>query len=252
MKPFVPVWVLVEPQVRMLLDANDLISRVILETGAWDEASWLAIKQHLSSGATFVDIGAHEGYCTLKAARVVGPNGRVIAIEPNPEMVSRLRGNIKASGATVIAVLPVACSDSETTLDLFVAAQSNTGSSSFSKTNASMYGAATRSCQVIARRIDAIIRESGVSRVDVVKVDAEGAELLVLKGMEETLSLYHPVLLVELDDRLLKSMGTTSSETIAFLHSHGYTLRRSYDEANYEFHPDAAGVSSRFRSAALG
>jgi FkbM family methyltransferase len=249
LKPFVPVWVLVEPQVRMLLDANDLISRVILETGVWDEASWFAIKQHLSCGATFVDIGAHEGYCSLKAARVVGPNGRVIAVEPNPEMVSRLRANIKASGATVISVEPVACSDSETTLDLFVAAQSNTGSSSFSKTNASMYGAAARSCQVNARRIDAIIREAGVSRVDVVKIDAEGAELLVLRGMEETLLLHHPVLLVELDDRLLKSMGTSSSETIAFLRSHGYTLRRSYDEANFEFYPEALIVSSRFRSA---
>ena len=55
LKPFVPVWVQVEPAVRMLLVANDLVSRIILETGVWEEASWLAIQQHFNRGATFVD-----------------------------------------------------------------------------------------------------------------------------------------------------------------------------------------------------
>jgi FkbM family methyltransferase len=244
LKPFVPVWVKVAPQVRMLLNPNDLISRVILETGVWDEASWLAIKQHLNTGATFVDIGAHEGYCLLKAASAVGPSGHVIAIEPNPEMVRALRGNIQASGATAVTVKPVACSDSETTLDLFTATQSNTGSSSLSKTNASLYGPAGQTYQVPVRPLDAIIRETGVSRVDVVKIDVEGAEFQVLKGAHETLALYHPVLLVELDDHLLNSMGTSSAEIIDFLRSRGYTLHGTYDDANFKFCPDAAAFKS--------
>jgi FkbM family methyltransferase len=240
LKPFVPVWVSVEPAVCMLLDPNDLISRVILETGAWDQASWLAIQRHLGSGATFVDIGAHEGYCSLKAAQVVGPSGQVIAIEPNPEMVRALRDNIQASGASVITIEPVACSDSETTMDLFTAAESNTGSSSLSKTNAFLGGSAGRVHPVAARPLDAIIRENGVRRVDVLKIDVEGAEFQVLKGAQETLALYHPVLLVELDDRLLQSMGTSSLEIVAFLRSLGYTTGSRYDEANFEFYPDAA------------
>ena len=244
LKRFVPVWTEVEPQVRMLLDSNDLISRVILETGVWDDASWLAIRQHLVGGATFVDVGAHEGYCSLKAARVVGPSGRVIAIEPNPEMVRTLRANIGASGATVITVEPVACSDSETTLDLFVAAHSNTGSSSLSKTNASLGGSVSTAYHVPARPLDAIIREAGVSRVDLIKIDVEGAEFSVLKGAQEALALYHPVLLVELDDQLLNSMETTSAAIIAFLRSCGYALRGSYDQANFEFYPEAAKAKS--------
>jgi len=242
LRPFVPVWMQVAPQVRMLLDPEDLISRVILETGVWDEASWLAIQRHLNDGATYVDVGAHEGYCLLKAASAVGPSGHVIAIEPNPETVRTLRGNIQASGATVVTVQPIACSDSETTLDLFTATQSNTGSSSLSKTNASLYGAAGQRYRVPGRPLDAIIRETGVSQVDVVKIDVEGAEFQVLKGAQETLALFHPVLLVELDDRLLKSMGTSSAEIIVFLRSCGYTLHCSYDEANFEFFPDAPNL----------
>jgi FkbM family methyltransferase len=228
----------------MLLDPNDLISRVILETGVWDEDTWLAIRQHLSSGATFVDIGAHEGYCSLKDAAIVGPSGRVIAMEPNPEIVLTLWGNIQASGATVVTVEPVACSDSETTLDFFTAALSNTGCSSLSRINASLYGPAGPPHQVRARPLDTIVSETGVSRVDVMKIDVEGAEFLVLKGAQETLALYHPVLLIELDDRLLKTFGTSSAEIIAFLRARGYTLHGSYDEANFEFYPDAATSKS--------
>ena len=91
LKNFVPVWVQVEPHIKMFLDSDDLISRVILETGVWDEATWLAIRQHLSNGATFVDVGAHEGYCSLNGARVVGPTGRVIGSKQIRRWFSRFK-----------------------------------------------------------------------------------------------------------------------------------------------------------------
>ena len=237
LKPLVPVWVEVEPGIRMLLSGNDLVSRIILETGVWESSSWMAIEQHLSLGATFVDVGAHMGYFSLKAATAVGPSGRVIAIEPHPEMVRTLRDNIFASRATSVAVEPAACSDSETTLELFSAADSNSGTSSLSRKNASLYGSDGASYIVPAWPLDSIIERANVSRVDVLKIDVEGAELQVLKGAQETIARYHPVLLIELDDRLLESMGTSSAEIIGFLSDHGYSLRRSYDEANFEFCP---------------
>ena len=248
LKRFVPVWVEVDPAVCMLLDPNDLISRVILETGAWDEATWSAIERRLGSGATFVDIGAHEGYCSLKASRIVGPTGCVIAVEPNPQMVRLLDENIRVSGTNVIAVKSVACSDSDSTLELFSAASANTGSTSFSRSNASLYGPADQVHKVRTRRLDAIIREADISRVDVVKIDVEGAELLVLKGGIETFSRYRPVLLVELEDRLLNSMGTSSAEVIAFLDSCGYRIGSRYDEANYEFLPCSMPMPSQLGS----
>jgi FkbM family methyltransferase len=238
LKKFVPVWVQIEPQVKMLLDSNDLISRVILETGVWDEATWLAIQRQLSGGATFVDIGAHEGYCSLKAARIVGPNGRVLAIEPNPEMVRVLRDNVLASAATVISIEPLACSDSEAVADLFVAGQFNTGSSSLSETNAGLGGAVRTTYRVPTCRVDSIVQRSGVSRVDVVKIDVEGSEFQVLKGAQETLARYRPVLVVELDDVLLNTMATNSAEIIAFLESLQYRLHGTYDQANFEFRPE--------------
>ncbi len=236
-RPFVPVWVQVESNLRMLLDPNDFVSRKILETGVWEDRSWWAVAQHLQSGATFADVGAHIGYYSLKAAAVVGPSGHVIAIEPNPETIQRLRDNIRASGASIITVQPVACYDSEATLDLYSAPRSNTGESSISRINASQEGPILTSYRVRARSLDTIITEMGVSRVDVIKIDVEGAELMVLKGAMETLAKYRPFLVVELNEWQLRSMGTSSDEVIRFLHSHGYNALASFD-GNTGFIPE--------------
>lgn len=224
--PFVPVRIEVEPLISMQLDPEDLVSRAILETGQWESDSWRKIEEHLPLGGTFVDVGAHIGYYSLKAARVVGPTGHVIAIEPNPQTVKTLTDNIRASGARVVAVQPVACTDSEGMLDLFLAARTNTGETSLSRSNASQSGAVVAIHRVRTRRLDDIIQETAPSRVDAIKIDVEGAEFLVLKGARQTLMRYSPTLIVELVDKQLRSMGTTAAEVTEFLGSLGYTPRQ--------------------------
>src|ERR1700722_14067486 len=127
-----PAWVELEPHIKMLLDPSDLISHVLLLTGEWEPGEQATIQRYLSPGDTFVDVGAHIGYCSLKAATLVGANGRVIAIEANPETVRKLRDNVAASAANV-TVEAAACSDSETSLEFFTGSQSNSGSGSISK-----------------------------------------------------------------------------------------------------------------------
>ena len=234
-EPFVPVRMEVEPGVNMLLDPEDLVSREILDTGQWEAESWTITKVHLPVGGTFVDVGAHIGYYSLKAARVVGPQGHVIAIEPNPDTVRELRDNIQASGANVIAVQPVACSDSEAEVDLFAAKRANTGQTSLSRANAQRSGGVSAVYHVRARPLDAIIQEAGVSRVDVIKIDVEGADLLVLKGAKQTLARYSPILIVEVADEWLQAMGASPAELREFLRSQGYTPRRSMRPFNIEF-----------------
>ena len=137
-EPFVPVWAQIEPGVTMWLDPYDFVSRVILGTGEWEPQTRHVMEPHVPVGGTFVDVGAHIGWYSLKAAKAVGPKGHVIAVEPNHETLLRLRDNIRASGASaVIVVAPVACSDSETTLNFYAAPRANTGESSLSLENAS-------------------------------------------------------------------------------------------------------------------
>jgi FkbM family methyltransferase len=229
--PVVPVWYQVEPKIKMLLDPEDQVARTILESGEWEPVSWQMMRERLGKGGTFVDVGAHIGYYSLKAAAL---GDRVIAIEPNPETVRKLQANIEASGTQAVAVAAVACGDVESMLDLFAAPVANTGETSLSKSNASQVGAVTNTYKVRIRPLDDIIHEAGRVRVDVIKIDVEGAEYLVLKGALATLDRHHPMLLLELIDRQLQSMGAGVAQVVELLRTHGYTARRR-DGDNVEF-----------------
>src|SRR5437868_2900333 len=80
-----PARVTVEPAVNFLLDPRDLVPLTILRTGEWQPEVWESLSPKLREGSVFLDVGAHIGYFSLKAAPKVGKTGRVIAFEPNPE-----------------------------------------------------------------------------------------------------------------------------------------------------------------------
>jgi FkbM family methyltransferase len=233
-EPLVPVRVAVEPGLNILLDPRDLVPRTILETGVWEPRTWALLKEHLPAEGTFVDVGAHIGYYSLKAAAAMGTNAHVIAVEPNPETVLKLRDNIRESGTKAISVAPVACSDSDGQLDLFGAEGTNTGETSLSRENAGHSGGIGAVYHVRARPLDTILQEQGVSRVDAIKIDVEGAEMLVLRGARQTLSRFSPVVVIEVVDSQLQLMGTSSAEITEFLRQLGYTARHSAD-SNVEF-----------------
>jgi FkbM family methyltransferase len=239
---FEPVWTQVEPGMKMQLDPYDQVSHTILKTGGWEPESLQAVANHLSPNGTFIDVGAHIGYYSLKAAGMVGRNGHVLAIEPNPQTLPKLRGNIEASDARTVSVWPVACAESESTLQLYAAPRSNTGESSLSKENASQEGSGVTAYSVRARPLDAIVKEAKLERVDMIKIDVEGAEYEVLKGAGQTLTEYRPVLIIELEPSQLKSLGTSVEQIKEFLAAHGYTSSRRVDHANFEFVPQKAAA----------
>lgn len=236
-RPTASIWYEPEPHVRMLLDPYDLLPRTILSTGRWEPAVARAIQRHLPADGTLIDVGADIGYHSLKAATLLGPAGHVIAIEPNPTSLRLLRENIRASGATAIRVEPVACSNAEGTVELFAAGESNTGESSLSRDNASGAGKIAGSYRVPARTLDAIVKETALSRVDVIKLDVEGAEMLVLQGAPETLARNRPALVVEVIESQLRAMGTSSAAIREYLHAAGYSSGRAIDASNVEFLP---------------
>jgi FkbM family methyltransferase len=230
-----PVRVAVEPGVSLLLDPLDDVSRTILvsRAGRWEPEVWDAISSGLSPGAVFFDVGAHIGYDSLKAGRVVGDQGRVVAFEPNPHTLTALRSNIEASGAANVIVQPIACTDVEQMLTLFDSTPGgNSGSPSLSEANA---GVRSRSYTVRGRPIDAVVAEMGLTRLDVIKADVEGAELLVLRGATETLRRFHPKLILEVVPRQLANMNTSVEELESFVKAHGYNTIEVVDYKNKEY-----------------
>src|SRR5690349_8071483 len=101
----------------MDLDGRDWVTRYILMDGIWEPRITGMIMAVLEEGSVFVDVGAHVGYYSLLAATQVGPSGKVIAVEPNPPTIQRLRRNLQLNTFTNVAVEEVACADKEQTLE---------------------------------------------------------------------------------------------------------------------------------------
>ena len=143
-----------------------------------------AIEQLLFPDATFVDLGAHIGYFSLLAAGIVGSGGRVYAFEPSPQTFAQLQANLRSNGflATVTA-LPLAVAERVRTgcLVLYPQEQANA-------LLAEPSGVCTQQTIVVeVTSLDVFFRGLGWPRVDLVKLDIEGAEYDALRGMLEVL-----------------------------------------------------------------
>ncbi len=148
---------------------------------------------------TFVDIGANQGEFSLFAAKRLR-HGQVVAFEPDPELSERLRRNLGRNGFDSVTVRQHALWHEDATLELHrPAGQWDDGSTN--EGLGSLYASpGTTVVDVVdCRRLDDVVEELDLARVDVIKIDVEGAEVNVLRGAQRTLSTHSPILLVEAD-----------------------------------------------------
>ena len=132
-----------------------------------------------NKGDVVIDVGAHVGKYSLPAAKLVGENGKVIAIEAHPENFKALQTNILLNDLKNIIALNIAAFNQDNKKLLL----SGSRDSEFSlKSNLK-----ENSFEVETRTIDSLLREICVKKVDWVKIDVEGAEVEVLEGMREVI-----------------------------------------------------------------
>lgn len=236
-----PVVVQTQPGMTMELDSRDLVTQAILVNGIWEPRITAIVSGALQKGNVFIDVGAHVGYYSLLASQRVGSTGKVIAIEPNPPTLDRLRRNIHLNGASNIVVEPVACTDVGRTLRFFQADLENTGGSSLASQNAR----GAKQISVAGVPLDKIVESLGLSHVDFVKIDVEGAEMQVLGGMTNILAKYRPKIVIELKADLLANMGTSLDAALALFHKNGYTLQERDGVDDYFWLPAPAATAAR-------
>jgi len=130
-------------------------------------------------GDIVIDVGAHAGMFTIKAAKLVGDSGLVVAIEPEPRNLALLQRNIESHGLTNVKVVSKAIYNKKTTARLYLQDLSVHHSLSYRSRNY---------IEVEADSLDNIVSKLELDRVDFVKIDVEGAELEILKGAEKVLA----------------------------------------------------------------
>lgn len=171
----------------------------------------------LGPGDVFVDVGANRGDFSVLAGRRVGPGGRVLSIEPEPTNLEWLRRSITANHVDeVVTVAACAASDREGTATLHVSTRS--GAHSLVTEQESAGDEVT----VPTRTLDALLADEGIERPRAVKIDVEGADLLVLRGATGLLATSDPLaLLIDLHPHL----GADVLAIQAMLTDAGFSLR---------------------------
>jgi FkbM family methyltransferase len=181
---------------KIYLDTNDtgFASHVLLD-GFWE--MWLTIffARQVKPGMTVVDVGANFGYYTLLFGSLVGGEGHVYAVEPNPCVVAKLRRSISLNGlAGRTAIIEAAAGNSDDETTLFVPHGEPKNGTVISRPRNVSDGSGTLH-NVPRIRLDRLA--ATVPRIDLVKIDAEGAEQDIIAGMAGILRRDKPLLLLE-------------------------------------------------------
>lgn len=175
-----------------------------------------AIDRHRGrAGFTFVDIGANVGLHALFAAAYGGARVRVLAIEPQPGILDRLRFNLAANPAISIDVVPVAVADRDRDAILVINA-SDSGGTHLDKTG----DAAAIDCiAILCRPLTDILADAGIAAIDALKIDVEGAEDIALGPFlrDAPQSLLPRLIVIE------DTSGQWAIDLFAMLAERGYT-----------------------------
>jgi FkbM family methyltransferase len=239
----------------MKLESDDLRSApiVALPCGVYEKGVEKVLEVFLSSAENFLDLGANIGFYSMFAVSI-NPRIRVMAFEPNPEVRKRLFGNLLINRVlTQVYVIPFGVSSNAGIAEFFVPPKSGTGAGSLRNLHAEE-GEPVR-FQVELHTIDEIFDTS--SRIDVVKMDIEGAEFQAILGGEKLIASQQPVIVIELLRKWMEPFGSHPQDVLLKLRQLGYQCFGIHDthlrqiqeidemteETNFLFFPKSRDVS---------
>ncbi len=173
----------------------------------------------LREGMVVFDVGAHIGYYTLQAAVRVGISGQVYAFEPVSTTFAQLMKNIYLNDFRNVFANRYMIHDHSGIIDVFAGDGSNTGTSGLVKPK--NYSGRIESVPCIT--IDQYIEQRRLGKIDLIKIDVEGSEMAVVKGMKRLLTTQNiDQLLIEMKEEHLLLQDSSCKELIKYLKSFGY------------------------------
>lgn len=200
------------------------------------EPELVAVAGLLRPGAVCCDVGAAFGLYTLAFAGRVGPTGRVLSFEPLPGPNAVLQRAVRAAGAHNVEVLRTALAEvpRRGTMSLPRRHRLPVHGRAFVTDRATGLGSNAefpdeQRLDVAVTTLDRVVDARGLARLDLIKVDVEGAEPAVLAGAERTLRRFRPAVMLEIEARHLARFRTDPAAVVAHLTERGYRMSRLRD-----------------------
>ena len=204
---------------RLKLDLRDHVQRQIYFFGAYEPIELSLFLRLLQPGFTAIDGGANVGFYSLMMAQRVGRAGRVLAFEAVPDTFSRLEENIALNDLPQLSPVNHALWSERQTLEFSLSKENehNVGGYSFAASRD-----AVRHARCSGMRLDDFAKETGIGRVDAIKMDIEGAERFALEGSREIVTRDRPVFLLEVSSATCARAGYLTQDLWEFFDSFGY------------------------------
>ncbi|WP_421994067.1 FkbM family methyltransferase [Roseococcus sp.] len=217
--------------------------------GVWEPAITAVYRASLRPGDTVIDIGANVGTHALLAAHLVGPHGRVHAIEASPWIHARLRQNLEVNGVGNVTTYNLAATDAPGQVTVYLHDATNLGGTTIVPSEAVRTGAA-REASVEGRPLSQIVDLDTLRAARLIKIDVEGAEWLVLQGMRDVLPQLRPEaeILLEVNPQALALFGATLDDVLVLFAEAGFgafEIDNPYDGSFYFDQPQVPALPLR-------
>jgi FkbM family methyltransferase len=229
------------PRFSIFASDDDLAVGHHVRSGTYEPGVAEIFTRYIEPSMSVVDIGANIGYFTMLSASLVGPSGLVVAVEPNPENIKLLEASRRVNGFDQVLVIQAAAGRRTGLLALNVSYSNGITGELPNNVDAIL---AARPVPCFA--LDAILPKD--RRIDLVKVDTEGAELNAVIGLSETIARDRPVIVSEFSPGALPGISHCSGpEYLRFLIAKGYRIGViEQDGSENSFGDDVDGVMGAY------
>ncbi|MFC0514561.1 FkbM family methyltransferase [Mucilaginibacter angelicae] len=219
--------------------SDNYIEHMVLVSGVYETEIRTLINLSLKPGFTALDIGANIGIQSIRMANRVGTGGKVYAFEPLGYLQEKFKKNLALNHCTNVSLFPIALSDKEETRSIRINEHNwNQGTFSLNDT-----GTGQTQQELTVRIGDQVAEIAGLERLDLIKVDVEGFEYHVLRGLKNTIMRHRPRIIFEYDAAYWTRTGQSITDCLAMLHHCGYRTYQIY-AAGCELIRDPALIAS--------
>ena len=213
----------IDKDITMEVDISKSMGASFFWTGFHELNEWRFLNKYLTPEMTFFDIGSNQGEYALFAGKRL-TQGRVLAFEPVDFFFDVLNKNIALNHFHNIQTFHYGLSDKDTQMPIYreeKGAEANEGLASIFQSERR-----TQFLQNIdLRTLDGVAPSFNLKRIDFMKIDVEGAEMMVLKGAQKTIQHYKPLIMMEVSKNNYDAAGYTIDDVLNFFSALGYSLR---------------------------
>lgn len=162
---------------------------------------------YVKNGMSCLDIGSNIGYYAILESRLAGPKGNVVCVEPSPLNYRYLKSNLEREAKGRTKIYNVAVGDTDGEINFLVGAQSNL--CKVIQENEMIESSESNSIlKVPVKKVDSLVEEIELDKIDFIRMDPEGYEESIYRGMRKTIDRFKPMLLIEFHSNILGTQRT--------------------------------------------